>query len=378
MRIKDVKTHYLVTQLNHPFSFSQWWYDQRKACLVEITTDDGIVGWGECYGPARPIQTIVEEEFKSYLVGEDPRDIDRHWEYLYNRYRDYGQKGLIIEGISGIDIALWDIFGKSTGLPVWRLLGGAIRHDVQAYATGLYQQKVEDSVAMLQEEARSYTAAGFKAMKMKVGFGVQRDVQYVKAVREAIGPDIRLMIDANHAYDAVEAIRLGRMLEDLDIGWFEEPVPPEDIEGYLACKRALTIPIAGGECEFTRFGFRDLLARRAIDVIQPDTCSAGGLSECKKIAIMANAFGVRYNPHAWGTGVALAANLHLLAVLPHNPLSMNPVEPMLEFDQTEHPFRLELLEEPFQQAGGRVKIPTRPGLGIEINRGALQQYEVRP
>lgn len=117
MKIKDVKTHHLVTDLNRPFYFSQWWYSRREACLVEITTEDGITGWGECYGPARPIQTIIEEAFKQYLVGEEPRDIDRHWEYLYNRYRDYGQKGLVIEAISGVDIALWDIFGKDTDLP---------------------------------------------------------------------------------------------------------------------------------------------------------------------------------------------------------------------------------------------------------------------
>ena len=377
MKIKDIKTHFLVTKLEHPFSFSQWWYDERKACLVEVITDDGIIGWGECYGLARPIQTIIEEEFKKFLIGEDPRDIDKHWEFLYNRYRDYGQKGLIIEAISGIDIALWDIFGKSVGLPVYKLLGGAIRQEVQAYATGLYQQKVDDPISMLQKEAEQYLKAGFKAVKMKVGFGIEKDFQYVKAVRECIGPDVKLMIDANHAYDAVEAIKIGHMVEDLNIFFFEEPVPPEDINGYIECKKALIIPIAGGECEFTRFGFRHILEKRAIDIIQPETCSAGGLSECKKIAVMANAFGVRCNPHCWGTGTALAATLHLLAVLPYNPLSMNPVSPMLEFDQTEHPFRLELLEEPIFQNNGYVKVPQGPGLGIEINRNALEKYEVK-
>jgi len=377
LKIKDIKTHYLITKLDHPFSFSQWWYNERKACLVEVITDDGIIGWGESYGPARPIQTIIEEEFKKFLVGKDPRDIDRHWEFLYNRYRDYGQKGLIIEAISGIDIALWDIFGKSVDLPVYKLLGGAIRQEVQAYATGLYQQKVDDPILLLQKEAEQYLKAGFSAIKMKVGFGIEKDFQYVKGVRECIGPDVKLMIDANHAYDAVEAIKLGHMLEDLNIFFFEEPVPPEDINGYIECKKALTIPIAGGECEFTRFGFRNILEKRAVDIIQPDTCSAGGLSECKKIAVMSNAFGVRCNPHCWGTGIALAANLHLLAVLPYNPLSMNPVSPMLEFDQTEHPFRLELLKEPIFQNNGYVKVLQGHGLGIEVNREALEKYEIK-
>jgi D-galactarolactone cycloisomerase len=165
-------------------------------------------------------------------------------------------------------------------------------------------------------------------------------------VREAIGPRVALMVDANHAYDAVAAIKLGRLIEPYDIGWFEEPVPPEDFAGYRAVKAALSIPIAGGECEFTRFGFRDLFVAHALDIAQPDTCAAGGLSECK-IADMAEAFGIRYNPHVWGTGVAIAASLQLLAVLsPHTPLSLKPLEPILEFDRTEHPIRQAMLTQP--------------------------------
>jgi D-galactarolactone cycloisomerase len=194
-------------------------------------------------------------------------------------------------------------------------------------------------------------------------------------VRAAIGRDVALMVDANHAYDAVAAIRLGRMIEELDIGWFEEPVLPEDIAGYRAVKAAITIPVAGGECEFTRFGFRDLLASRAIDIVQPDTCAAGGLSECKKIADMAEAFSVRYNPHVWGTGIALAASLQLLAVLPsHTPTSLAPVEPMLEFDRTEHPIRQSILVTPIEHIGGVVRVPEGPGLGIEVDRKALARF----
>jgi D-galactarolactone cycloisomerase len=186
------------------------------------------------------------------------------------------------------------------------------------------------------------------------------------------------MVDANHAYDATAAIRLGRMIETHDIGWFEEPVPPEDVAGYRAVKEALSIPIAGGECEFTRFGFRDLLLSRALDIVQPDTCAAGGLSECKKIADMAEAFGIRTNPHVWGTGIAIAASLQLLAVLPaHTPPSLNPLEPMLEFDRTEHPIRQAILTNPIAHVGGVVRIPDGPGLGIEVNRRALAEFAAR-
>src|SRR5262249_20005726 len=233
------------------------------------------------------------------------------------------QKGVVVQGLSGIDIALWDVKGKHFGVPVYRLLGGALRTKVQAYATGLYRRKSGNPEKYLAEEAAGYAAEGFKAVKLKVGCGVGEDAAMTRAVRAAIRPGVALMIDANHAYDAVAAIRLGRLIEEHDIGWFEEPVPPEDAAGYRAVKAAISIPIAGGECEFTRFGFRDLLVARALDIVQPDTCAAGGLSECKKIADMAQAFGVRYNPHVWGTGIAIAASLQLLAVLPaHTPPSL--------------------------------------------------------
>jgi D-galactarolactone cycloisomerase len=297
---------------------------------------------------------------------------------IYTRLRDHGQKGVVVQGLSGIDIALWDIKGKHFGVPVHRLLGGALRTKVQAYATGLYRRKSGDPEKYLAEEAAGYAAEGFKAVKLKVGFGVDEDAAMTRAVRAAIGRGVVLMVDANHAYDAVAAIRLGRLIEEHDIGWFEEPVPPEDAAGYRAVKAAISIPIAGGECEFTRFGFRDLLVARALDIVQPDTCAAGGLSECKKIADMAEAFGVRYNPHVWGTGIAIAASLQLLAVLPsHTPPSLAPLEPMLEFDRTEHPIRQALLVTPIEHVGGIVSVPDGPGLGIEIDRDALARFEIR-
>ena len=193
-------------------------------------------------------------------------------------------------------------------------------------------------------------------------------------MRRAVGDKIRIMIDANHAYDATAAIRLGRRIEALDIAWFEEPVPPEDVGGYREVKAALAMPIAGGEAEFTRWGFRPLITERLVDILQPDVCAAGGISECKKIADMANAFGVRVNPHVWGTGVALAASLQLIAALPHNPPGLHPIEPLLEFDCSEHPLRMAVIREPIEQSGGWVEVPQGPGLGIEIDRAALARF----
>jgi D-galactarolactone cycloisomerase len=318
MKITKIRTHVLQAALSQPFAYSRAWYDTRTAMLVEIETDAGLIGWGECYGPARMTAAVVDSVAR-WLIGEDPLRTDVLWQMIYGRLRDHGQKGVVIQGLSGIDIALWDIKGRHFGVPVHRLLGGAQRMEVQAYATGLYRRKSGDPLRYLAEEAAGYVAEGFRAVKLKVGFGVEEDAAVTRSVREAIGPDVALMVDANHAYDAVAAISLGRRIEQCDIGWFEEPVPPEDVAGYRSVKAALSIPIAGGECEFTRFGFRDLFVSRALDVVQPDTCAAGGLSECKKIADMAEAFGIRYNPHVWGTGIAIAASLQLLAVLPSPP-----------------------------------------------------------
>ena len=374
MIIRNIRTHVLAAPLSQPFAYARAWYDTRTAMLVDIETDSGLVGWGECYGPAR-VNSAVVKEIAPWLIGEDPLRTDHLWQSVYARLRDHGQKGVVIQGLSGIDIALWDIKGKHFGVPAHRLLGGPLRSEVRAYATGLYRRKSGDPGKYLAEEAASYVAEGFGAVKLKVGFGIEEDAAMARAVRAAIGRDVALMVDANHAYDAVAAIRLGRMIEELDIGWFEEPVLPEDIAGYRAVKAAITIPVAGGECEFTRFGFRDLLASRAIDIVQPDTCAAGGLSECKKIADMAEAFSVRYNPHVWGTGIAIAASLQLLAVLPsHTPTSLAPVEPMLEFDRTEHPIRQSILVTPIEHIGGVVRVPEGPGLGIEVDRKALARF----
>ncbi len=376
MKITGVRAHVLEAALSEPFAYSRAGYEKRTSLIVEIETDQGLVGWGECYGPAR-VNAAVVRELGASLVGQDALRSEFLWHDLYARYRDHGQKGSIIQGLSGIDIALWDLKGKFFGQPVHRLMGGPIRSTVMAYATGLYRRESGDPTAYLAEEAARYCSQGFTAVKLKVGFGVEDDTRVAHAVRAAIGAKAGLMIDANHAYDAVAAIRLGRRIEALDIGWFEEPVPPEDVAGHLQVKSALSIPIASGECEFTRFGFRELLERHAVDIVQPDTCSAGGLSECKKIADMAAVHGVRFAPHVWGTGVAIAAALQLLAVTqPWTPIGLGPLQPMLEFDLTEHPVRAVLLTEPINHVDGVVAVPTGPGLGIDVDRQVIARFKV--
>src|SRR3954451_3287314 len=376
MKITGVRTHVLEAKLSQPFAYSRAWYDTRTAMIVEIETDPRLTERLGCYGAARMTVAVVQT-VTPWLIGQDPLRTEYLRQMIYARLRDHGQKGVVIEGLSGIDIALWDIKGKHFGVPVHRLMGGPLRTEVQAYATGLYRRKSGDPLRYLAEEAAGYVAEGFTAVKLKVGFGVEEDAAVTRAVREAIGPKVGLMVDANHAFDAVAAIRLGRMIEEHDIGWYEKPGAAEDLAGYRAVKAALSIPIAGGECEFTRYGFRDLLVSRAVDIIQPDTCAAGGLSECKKIADMSEAFGIRYNPHVWGTGIAIAASLQLLALLPpHSPPSLSPLEPMLEFDRTEHPIRQAVLTEPIEHVRGVVRVPDGPGLGIEVDRKAVERFAI--
>jgi D-galactarolactone cycloisomerase len=377
-KIKRITCHVVSAPVEKPFTSSRGWlYKTRGSCIVEIETDDGIVGWGECYGPSAVSKAYIDTQFAPRIIGRDPFDVEVIWEDLYNRIKDYGGQGMASSALSGIDIALWDIIGKRCGQPVHKLMGGAHRTEVTSYATGLYFIDMDRLIEEAVDEARGYVDEGFAAIKMKIGLGSMKlDIDRVAAVREAVGPGIRLMVDANHCLTVPQAIRYGRELERLDIEWFEEPISPEDIDGYVEVTRALDIAVAGGENGFTRWGFRDLVMRKAMDIVQPDVCAAGGLSECRKIATLAIAHGVECVPHAWGSVIGLAATLHFLAALPDQPPSFRPFPPLLEFEQCENPFRDHLGVEPIVQRRGQVRIPAGPGLGIEIDRKVLDKYRV--
>ena len=375
MKITQVESIVLQTTIE-PFGYSQMWFEKRGASLVRISTDEGITGWGECYGPGACHKGIIEKLFAPMLLGKDPTNIGVLWEYMYNQSRDYGQKGVLISALSGIDIALWDIFGKALGQPVCKLIGGIRRERIKAYATGMYFKKTAGAAEALAREAEGYVKIGFSAVKMKLGQGEDTDAACVKAVRKAIGADITLMVDANHAYNSTRALRVAHSIAEHNIYWLEEPVPPEDVDGYLEVKTRGPIPVAGGECEFTRFGFKELLSRRAVDYVQPDTCTTGGISEVLKIIALASVYNIQYIPHVWGSSIALATALHVLAALPDFPLSLDPVEPMLEFDRTENPFRTGLALNPIEQKNGYVSVPMGPGLGIDIDEKLIERYRI--
>jgi D-galactarolactone cycloisomerase len=329
-------------------------------------------------GPATIVAAIIDEAFGPLLAGSDPLDTSVIWDRLSNWTRDQGQKGVTISALSAIDIALWDLKGKALGLPVYKLLGGAYRRRARVYATGLYEpQNVPSIPDALVEEARGYKAAGFMGMKLKVGYGIETDLQYVAAIRKAIGDDLALMVDANHAYNAADALRLTRAMEPYDIYWFEEPVPPEDLDGYLEVKRQSRIPIAGGECEYTRYGFRELISRRVVDILQPDLCVCGGYSEMVKIIAMASAANLPVVPHVWGTNVGLAAALQLFAALPNFPERRFAADPFFEYDRSYHPLRDGVAVEQFVMKEGYLEIPDRPGLGVTLDLDFVERHALR-
>jgi len=388
MKISDART--FVVANPPPHHGGLYWV------FVKLTSDSGISGYGEAYSvPFHPrvVAQMIEDVCDRHVIGSDPFKIERLWRIVYSSGYTQRPDTSIMGVLSAIEIACWDIVGKELGKPVYELLGGQIHESLRSY-TYLYPKEGDQSdvyrdADLAAERALEYVDLGFTAVKFDpVGpytafdprqlslEALDRAETFVSRIREAVGSRCDLLFGTHGQMTTSSAIRLARRLEPYDPLWFEEPVPPEDLDGYREIKAAISIPVAGGECEYTRFGIRNVLQHRAIDILQPDTCAAGGLSECKKIADMANAFGVRYVPHVWGSAIGLAAALQLLAVLPRNPPGNRPLEPMLEFDRSEHPFRQAIVTAPIEHENGVVQIPDGPGLGIEIDRAALKRFTV--
>ena len=381
MKITDIRIHVLKSELQQPFAFSQGWVRSRSATLVELVTDDGLTGWGEAFAqglePPEIAATVVAKALWPLVKGADPLDTEVLWHRMYHATRDYGRKGSVMSAISAIDIALWDLAGKHHGVPIHRLLGGAFRNRIQPYATGFYRIHGQGEAQRLAVEASQHLENGFRLMKVKLGFGVDDDMEVIRTVADAVcGKGVTLMVDTNHAYGRAEALRLGRVLDEFDMRWYEEPVAPEDIDGYRELRERLATPIAGGENEHGLFGFRELLSRHAVDIVQPDVGSCGGLTAARHVTVLAQAHGIEVNPHVWGSAVAQAASLQWIAALPVAHHSLFAREPVLEYDCSSHPFRHELIEEPVRLVDGWVTVPDGPGLGIEVRRETVERFRV--
>jgi D-galactarolactone cycloisomerase len=387
MKIKEIKSHILQYDLKEELGYSQQYYQKRTAHLVEIRTDEGLVGWGECFGPGNVAianKCIVEKVIQPMILEFDPMNREVIWQKVYNLLRDHGQKGMPIQALSGIDIALWDIAGKVTNMSISRLIGGRFRESIPVYGYGMMLRREDvDSLAdRFYEEAQAIKSMGFVATKMKVGLGPEKDIRLAEAVRKGIGDGFPFMVDANHCYTSSDALYVGRALEEMNAFWFEEPVPPEDLEGYLELKSVLDIKIAGGEAEFTRWGWRNILQKRCVDLAQPEVCGLGGISEYLKVLAMAHAHFVPVVNHVWGSAIAVATNLQLLAAMPPLPGGIHPIEPLLEFDTTDNKFRDELIIDPLkiqQQVsanGGFVSIPDNPGIGVEPDPEFIRRFSI--
>ncbi|GIV83866.1 MAG: enolase [Candidatus Roseilinea sp.] len=353
--------------------------------LVTVATDDGLIGYGEAkagVGSAAvcaSLVTCVREELRPLLIGQDPREINRLWERMYNGVRDHyaltrgrafpilGRRGLTIAAMSGVDMALWDLNGKLLNCPVVQLLGGACRDALPAYASGGWA-----AVDGIGQQLLGYVNKGFQAVKMRVGVmdgDVDTSVARVQAARRALGPKIKLMADAHGTYSVPEAKRFCDGVADCDLFWFEEPVNADDRDGAAEVRAHAQMPIAAGESEFTRFDFRDLIQRRAVDVLQPDLAICGGITEGRRIAALAEAHQLALAPHLWGSALSFAAGLHLAFA--------SPSAIILEYSLGANPLLRELPEEQIEVHDGMIAAPVRPGLGVTPRQAFVERYAVK-
>ena len=378
MKITGIDTYALEFPQRPSWAYAKGWVDSAPALLIEVHTDEGISGLGEGYGPPAPIAAMIKSLCEPIAIGTDPFRVEDLWTRLYHNGADFGASSGAMAAISAIDIACWDIKGKALGVPVCTLLGGPVRTELPCYASAVRYQKHQDKSGELadpEDLALSFATKGFKAIKMAVGLlDISDDLKRVRRVREALPLDVDLIIDANQSYTARQATRVGLELEQLDVTWFEDPLHPHDLSGYEVLRARLTIPIAGGESLTTRTEFREVLTRRLLDILQPETGLAGGLTECKKIIDMAYSFGIECTPHGFASVVGTAAALHLAGAMPYQP---SPTRPrLLPFEYAPKPFnRLsDLLTQPFDLNEGVLQVTVdRPGLGVDLDREALNR-----
>ena len=390
MRITDVTTIKLRYEVPVPMADAIHYMPERPLLLVQVHTDDGIIGIGEAAaygGYMESVEALIVGELRRTLLGQDPFRVERLWSMMATRAHQRGKRGMLMMAISGVDIALWDIIGQATRTPLYRLLG-AYRDTLDVYASAGFYARGKDAAA-LADEVGGYAERGFRTIKVKVGRNpdvmlnplhdmpardyavatLEEDAERVRAARGAIGPRVRLAIDANNAWTPPVAIRFMRLVEDLDICWLEEPVATEDIDGSAEVVQRLDTPVAGYETETGLAGFRELITRRAVDIVQPDVIWTGGITECRKVAALAQAYGLPVIPHVFSSAVSSVANMHFIASLPNGGL--------LEFDQNPNPLRDELFEEPIAvRADGTVHLPEGPGLGVRLQQATIDRYRL--
>ena len=347
------------------FTFHGW-------LVVEVFTDAGFVGLGNAALAPQVTKQVIDVYLKSLLIGEDPWDVERLWQHMYRKTIAFGRKGIGMVAISALDIALWDLLGKSSKQPLFRLLGGRTKNRIPVYASRLYSGNLDELAA----EARRYKEEGYQAVKMRFGWGpadgaggMQRNVDLVRTVREAVGDSIDVMADAYMGWTLDYAKRMLPLLEPFHLRWLEEPVIPDDVHGYAELKASSRIPIAGGEHEFTLYGFRELLEARALDYIQFDTNRVGGITQARKICALAEAHSIPVIPHA-----GQMHNYHLVMASLNSPMA--EYFPMVDVEVGNELFWYVFEGEPKAIQGFVDLDDSIPGLGLTLNESRLSQFEV--
>ncbi len=349
------------------------------AVLVRIRTDDGLTGVGSVGVGSGAAAYVLRQHLKPLLLNQNPFNVELLWETMFRSTLNYGRKGLVLEAISAVDIALWDILGKAANQPVYNLLGGRTRERIPVYGSRLYAHRNLDCLAA---QAASLVRAGFCAVKQRFGYGpadglpgMRRNLELVQTVRGAIGPDVELMADAYMGWDVPYAIRMIRMLEDagMNLRWVEEPVIPDDIDGYAQIRRSVHTAISGGEHEFTRYGYRELIRKEAVDILQPDVNRVGGITEARKIWAMAAGHGLAVIPHA-----GQAHNYHLVISNMNSPMAEyfpHPSEGGILDDDT---LFYELFDGEPRARDGYVSLSDTPGLGVTLNEDQVGAWRIEP
>ncbi len=375
MKIKSVEAFPVSFPLEVPSQDATGVWHDWSTVLVKITAEDGTYGWGEI-GPLHGggiavFVAIVEHKLRDIILGEDCFDRERLYQKMLGRGTSsyaFGQKGAIVTAIAGIDIALWDLAGKLLDTPVYKMLGGATHKKIPAYASGFFGKEGRPlTPAECADEAKSYADQGFKGVKMKVGYGNESDLENLAAVRKALGPDLGIMVDANQGFSYHDVLKIAGRMAEFDLTFFEEPLPINDLDGMAELVKAVDFPIAAGENYYTRYEFREVISKRAVNIIQPDIIHAGGLTETRKIADMASAWNIPLAPHIHAT-VGTAASIHLLTSTP-NTLAAEYITSGGSFQ-----LRRELFGDEYIAEDGFVSASDKPGFGIEIRPEALEKF----
>ena len=341
---------------------------KRDAVLVKVTTSGGLIGWGEAHhGRAHTaVAKLIDTTLRQLVLGMDADDVSGVWDRMYRfQLASHGMGAGACLAMSGIDMALWDIRGKAAGVPLYRLLGGS-RKGIPAYAGGVslgYQPPQQ-----LVEEARTSLERGYKALKLRVGDAPARDVERVRAVREAYGPALVILTDANIGYTLDDVRRVMPALDELGVGWLEEPFPAHDHRSYREAKGFGRTPLAAGENHYTRFEFSRVIEDGSISILQPDLSKCGGITEALRIAAMASAWKLPIHPHSSMTGLNHAATIHFLAAIHNGGYFEGDVSKA-------NKFRDELVSNPGEvDAEGRVWPLEAPGIGLEVNEDFLAKH----